>query len=125
MLGHRFFEGGKLPESYEAAGHLAVFKTDFRAWLKYEYLKECRDISGEEMLAAVQELCFESVSPGAAPDFLLDALAWFHSCAEAERLEKIRIPKVTPKGMEPKISLYWDFFELWASFRQQYQLDLY
>lgn len=125
MLGHRFFEGGKLPESYVSGGCSAVFNTDFRPWLKYEFLQSCPDLDPEERAAAAALACVREHTPDAPKSFIAEALAWFHSCADIERLARIKMPRIVPPGVQPQVNLYWDFYALWASFRQQYQIDLY
>lgn len=130
---HRFFEGGALPSAYSARGSSVTFKTDFRPWLKFERLREETGLTGEEFVAAAVALCCGRTSGNPGADFIMDGILWFHSCADVERSV---LPKDYDEGTaahlterarnRPRlVNLYWDFFQLWGSFKKQHGIDLY
>lgn len=122
--GHHFFLHGCIPDSYPYFAGIQ-FTTDFRAWLKYEYVQNCINLLPKEKVMLLLKECIKTYPDDCSEPIMIDAMIWFHSCADVERLTRIKIPKISPKDSEPKISLYWDFYQLWCSFRQQYEIDLY
>jgi sarcosine oxidase delta subunit len=134
IASHRFFEGGALPDAYEASGMRVALRTDFRAWLKYDYLRENHDgMADEELVYVMHRLCCRDmalVSSAAAPhvEFMFQAFNWFHSCADSERIARIKVTGLMRDTMnkQPRLScLFWDFKSVWESFKQQYDIDLY
>ena len=132
---YHFFEGGGWPDSLKLANGSSVnFNTDFRAWLKYEKL--CGDTRfhlGERNLSALA-LCYKGVkcllSKADTVVELLTGAAWFHSCGDAERIEKIKISDRAQEDLKARsqhapYSHYWDFLDLWAAFKLAYNIDLY
>lgn len=127
MHSHRFFEGGELPSVYTVNGNVICFDTDFRCWLKYEYLLSA-DVSDEDKVRQCIEATIASIPHGIDGADLVRAMHWFYSCADIERLEKLDIPKNIVRKMEERprtSSLYWDFWHVGASFKQQHNIDLY
>lgn len=128
VFAHRFFEGGKLPDHLVVNDRVIPFKTDFRAWLRYEHLLSedmPDDDKAVEMIGLVIEPGFDH---GVTAADLICAASWFHSCADIERMSVAKIPKRTHALMAelPRyISPFWDFRQLWASFKKQHGIDLY
>ena len=129
---HRFFEGGKLPDAYEADGMRVALKTDFRVWLKYEQLRgNYESLTNEDVAGILIRICFingKFFSASNNFDFFMKAIAWFHSCADSERTSRIRITDIMREtmGNQPRlICPFWDYKTVWDSFKQQYDICLY
>ena len=127
---HRFFEGGGLPDAYEAQGFPVSLQTDFRTWLKYDYLRGNHDdLTNAELITAMVCLCCSPNSKDSAPiACMVEAITWFHSCGDSERTARIKIGEVALRTMneQPKsVCLFWDFKAIWDSFKKQYDIDLY
>lgn len=128
MFPHRFFEGEGLPRGYADGEWSVTFRTDFRCWLKYEYLQSCTNLTAEEKLASSVRACLEELPPGTPPSFIMDAQTWFHSCADCERRARITVTgrMAEHAAKRPRtFCLFWDFYQVWASFKKQHQIDLY
>jgi hypothetical protein len=130
--GYRFFEDGGFPDSYEGC----LFKTDFRVWLRYGHLMGRGDIEQPQLLAEMAiRLCYQGIPKGTTAEALLEGIAWFADCGEDDRLRLLKLPErlledaasMAAKRREgPKaFDAFWDFKELWASFKAQYGIDLY
>lgn len=127
MDSYRFFEGGAPPGAYTIDGSVISFNTDFRAWLRYEHILR-QDLPEDVRASACAALAIRSAPPGVSLHALMQAMAWFHSCGDSERIALVNpSPRVMRRIDERPhlVSLYWDFWQLWASFRQQYGIDLY
>lgn len=127
MHAHRFFEGGELPSVHIVNGNVICLKTDFRCWLRYEHLLSA-DMPDADKARQCIEATIDSFPPGIDATDLIRAMAWFYSCADIERLERLDIPPNIVRDMEDRprtSSLYWDFWQVWASFKQQHNIDLY
>ena len=116
---------------YTSNGYSVALKTDFRVWLKYSYLQEQGDkisLSPPEMTRVYIDLCCKDVVGGLPFGFVLDALIWFFSCADVERMQELKIKDTVRDHVSkrPRLtSLFWDFRQIWASFKHQYNIDLY
>ena len=125
---HRFFEGGALPEAYEADGVRIALRTDFRVWLKYDWV--CGNhaaITNDELVGLMYRLCCKenAVYDG---DKLFNAFHWFHACGNVEQTSRLKISQTARDTMnaQPKLGcLFWDFKAIWDSFVLQYGIDLY
>ncbi len=130
MRGHRFFEGGELPSACLAGGSPVRLRTDFRLWLRYEHLLDSGIPDGEKAARCI-EAVVDGLPPGpngASGADVARAVSWFHSCGDSERLEKMDIPPniIRVLAAVPRTSsAYWDFWQIWASFKKQHGLDLY
>lgn len=127
MYSHRFFEGNELPSVHTVNGNVICFKTDFRCWLRYEHLLST-DMPEEDKARQCIEATIDNFPRGIDAADLLRAMDWFYSCADIERLERLDIPPNIVRTMEerPRVfSPYWDFWQVWASFKQQHDIDLY
>ncbi len=116
MYEHRLFKGGELPSIHTVNGKVVAFKTDFRGWLAYERLRE--EPTPEEEAAA---LCVASTIDSAPADIRSEeigqAMAWFYSCGDTERVDRLDIPPNIARAVAkwpPVSSLYWDFWQPWA-----------
>jgi hypothetical protein len=128
--GCRFFEGG-FPREWKGS----VFRTDFRVWLKREFVSSKKDLSESEKGELSVRLCYESVSPGADGAELARGIEWFGGCGESDRiglldlnekiLEDLEIERGKADSKPSLFSFFWDFKEIWASFRGAYGIDLY
>lgn len=128
IVRHRFFEGGALPDAYEADGMGVALNTDFRVWLRYDYLRvDHVGMTDEEFAWAVIGWCCKSSTPDASPDFIMQAITWFHSCADSERISRITVTPLMRETIDrSRLScLFWDFKAIWDSFKQQYDMDLF
>jgi hypothetical protein len=128
--GYRHFEGG-FPDSYRGA----TFKTDFRVWLRYRTLTKRKDISKSRMIDASIRLCYKAVPEELQVITLIEGIHWFYQCGEADRIELLRLNKKVYEGLEAErekqeakaeaFDYFWDFKEVWASFKAAYNIDLY
>ena len=127
---YRFFEGGALPSYYKADGNVILLETDFRCWLRYEWIMNNDDLTDEEKAISAIAICCidEHILKKISGVLIMDALAWFYSCADIERRKELKINDKTlafASKRPVRQSLYWDFRQLWSSFKQQYDIDLY
>lgn len=128
--GYRFFDGG-FPDSYEGA----VLKTDFRVWLRQAIVVRQGDMTDAAKFKVFVELCYKTIPAGTPPETLLRGIEWFSRCGESDRLDLLRKPRrllddierVAAERLERPRSFdfFWDFKEIWASFRGAYGIDLY
>lgn len=127
--GYRFFEGQGFPRVYKDS----VLKTDFRVWLRQSHLAVREDLSDEEKLDLSLRLCYRIINPEADAAMLLEGLSWFAQCGESDRIASL---DPTPRLLEDWRDLagsgsdrlydpFWDFKSVWASFKREYDLDLY
>ena len=80
-------------------------------------------------------LCYRSYPKGANPSVLADGLAWFGECGESDRVAALKYPaKVldtlakineSQRDKPPVFDYFWDFKDIWASFKGSYGIDLY
>ena len=128
--GYRFFEKG-FPDSHEGA----VFKTSFRVWLREAVVGRRRDLGDAAKFNLLVRLCYKTIPAGTAPETLLKGIEWFSHCGESDRLDLLNMPKRLSEDVErvavdrlnkPRaFDYFWDFKEIWASFRGTYGIDLY
>ena len=128
LSNYRFFEGGSFPNSYEGF----TFKTDFRAWLRYEHLARYELIEDAEKIAMATNLCYQAIPKGASSAKIVEGLQWFYQCGESERLELLELPerlledaRRQSKESKRDYDVFWDFKHVWASFKGQFGIDLY
>lgn len=129
--GHRFFEGGGFPDSYGGA----ALKTDFRVWLRYRAMARREDLGEKYKALAAVRLCYAAIPEGTEPGTLMDGISWFDRCGEDDRIGLLRLPKSVlddlrreneRRSKEPAtMDYFWDYREIWASFRAQFNIDLY
>lgn len=124
----RFFEGRELPNYYAIEGKIVSFETDFRVWLKHARLLEDPGLGDDERLALCVDNAISPVGGGVSAEGLMLAMSWFFTCGDSERLMTVKPHERVLKGkaeLPVVTSAYWDFWHIWASFRQQYDIDLY
>lgn len=127
--GYRFFEGRSFPRVYKGS----VFKTDFRVWLRQGHLSVRGDLSDREKLDLSLRLCYQAVDPESGPETLVEGLSWFAQCGETDRIERLApSPRLMSdwqglcgSGRDRLYDPFWDFKTVWASFKKEYEMDLY
>ncbi|UQZ90202.1 hypothetical protein C4J81_13725 [Deltaproteobacteria bacterium Smac51] len=129
-LGYRFFEDD-FPDSYKGC----VFKTDFRAWLRYDWLMARHDLKDSEKIRYAMRLCCQSIRKGMGVDKIVEGLNWFAGCGESDRIKLLKITQRLRDDIEdeaerrrdrPKtFSYFWDYQKVWAAFRGRFQIDLH
>jgi hypothetical protein len=128
--GYRHFEGG-FPDSYAGA----TFKTDFRVWLRYKTLNGREGLSLSRKIGAAIRLCYSEIPEGADVKTLMEGIFWFYQCGDSDRIELLRLPKRLLDDLEkerqrqeergPAFDHFWDFKEIWGSFKAAFNIDLY
>lgn len=126
---HRFFEGGALPDAYTSGEHSITFQTDFRQWLKYDYLREnYAELTSEELIFAIRHICFVQDQKITDIEFMFAAINWFYTCGNIEQTSRLKIVQAAHDMVkrQPKTGcLFWDFKSIFDSFMLQYGINLY
>jgi hypothetical protein len=130
-LGYRFYEDGGFPDSYQGA----TFKTDFRIWLRRQYVMDDERYTELYKANKLINLCYKEIPKNMSIESLFKGINWFGCCGESDRIELLKLPKKliddlnteneSENNEEPKFSYFWDFKEVWASFYTSFNIDLY
>ena len=131
-LGYRFFEDGGFPNSWNGG----LFRTDFRVWLRANWIAASPELGPAERVDALLSLCYERVPDGAKAESLIEGISWFNQCGEGDRISMLELPqrfhddygrlRRRKNSLDPKaFDYFWDYKEIWASFMGEYRMDLY
>jgi hypothetical protein len=134
-LGYHFYEGGGFPDSYQGA----LFKTDFRIWLRRQFILDKKSLSDSYKAGILIKLCYQEYPDNISVETLFEGINWFANCGESDRISLLKLSKRMLQDIEaetedhenddekksPKFSYFWDFKEIWASFYSKFRIDLY
>jgi hypothetical protein len=126
-LGYRYFEEGGFPDHYSGN----IFKTDFRVWLRRNAV--CDSGANIESKARLLiELCYQEINTTDV-SVLMNGINWFACCGETDRINELKLSKRLLEDIEIQnnssrdkvFDYFWDFKELWATFKAAFNIDLY
>ena len=127
----RFFKGDGFPNVWKEN----VLKTDFRVWLKRDWIHGLEGVPLAEKVEYEISACYERIVEGAAVEDLWEGVCWFAHRGESDRINRLKLPKrvyedwevlTNQKSGDPSLfSYFWDCKEIWASFYGAYRIDLY
>jgi hypothetical protein len=131
-LGYRFFQDEGFPDHYKGSR----LRTDFRPWLRANWIMGTREIGDIERQDALIRICYEDVAPEADVATLIEGIRWFNQCGESDRVSLLKLTKRLYDDLEReslnrrrtgdiRFDYFWDFKEVWASFLGEYRMDLY